>query len=465
MEFYMFYEDTIAAIATSSKNGSISVIRVSGVNSLPIVSQIFYNRKGKRIDLLSCETHTIQYGFICDERKNRIDEVLVLIMKSPRSYTAEDVVEIHCHGGHYICQEILKLLIENEVRIAEPGEFTKRAFLNGRLDLSQAESVMDVIQSKSKIALENSLNQLKGTVKEKIINLRERILGDVAYLEAALDDPEHISLDDFSDSIEEHVKYLLQELQHLLDNSKNGRLIKEGIHTVIVGKPNVGKSSLLNCLLRENRAIVTDVPGTTRDTLEEDIVIGNTLLHLIDTAGIHESDNKVERIGIEKTKEFIEKADFVICVLNQNEPISKEDKEVLLLIEKKDGVILLNKNDLPAAFDKKDIEQYSKKKVISFSAKKGKGLDELENYLQELFIENKIDANEEIYITNIRQRQALLDAKDSLVKVKESIALGMPEDMYTIDLTNAYESLGLIIGETIEEDIIEKIFRDFCMGK
>lgn len=465
MEFYMFYEDTIAAIATSSKNGSISVIRVSGENALPIVSQIFYNRKGKKINLSSCGTHTIQYGFICDEQKNRMDEVLVLIMKAPRSYTVEDVVEIHCHGGHYICQEILKLLIENEVRIAEPGEFTKRAFLNGRLDLSQAESVMDVIQSKSKIALENSLNQLKGTVKEKIVSLRERILEDVAYLEAALDDPEHISLDDFSNNIEEHVKNLLQELQHLLENSKNGRLIKEGIYTVIVGKPNVGKSSLLNCLLRENRAIVTDVPGTTRDTLEEDIVIGNTLLHLIDTAGIHESENKVECIGIEKTKESIEKADFAICVLNHNEAISKEDKEVLQLIEKKDGVILLNKNDLPAAFDKKDIKQYSEKRVISFSAKKGKGLDELENYLQELFIENKIDANEEIYITNIRQRQALLDAKDSLVKVKESIALGMPEDMYTIDLTNAYESLGLIIGETIEEDIIEKIFRDFCMGK
>ena len=305
MEFYMFYEDTIAAIATSSKNGSISVIRVSGENALPIVSQIFYNRKGKKINLSSCGTHTIQYGFICDEQKNRMDEVLVLIMKAPRSYTAEDVVEIHCHGGHYICQEILKLLIENEVRIAEPGEFTKRAFLNGRLDLSQAESVMDVIQSKSKIALENSLNQLKGTVKEKIVSLRERILEDVAYLEAALDDPEHISLDDFSNNIEEHVKNLLQELQHLLENSKNGRLIKEGIYTVIVGKPNVGKSSLLNCLLRENRAIVTDVPGTTRDTLEEDIVIGNTLLHLIDTAGIHKSENKVECIGIEKTKESL----------------------------------------------------------------------------------------------------------------------------------------------------------------
>lgn len=461
----MFYEDTIAAIATSSKNGSISVIRVSGEKSLSVVSEIFFDCNGKNKDLTICKTHTIQYGFICDENKNRMDEVLVLIMKGPRSYTAEDVVEIHCHGGHYICQQILKLLITKNVRIAEPGEFTKRAFLNGRLDLSQAESVMDVIQSKSKLALENSLNQLKGTVKEKIIELRKIILEDVAYLEAALDDPEHISLDNFSNNIEEHVNHLLHELQHLLENSNNGRLIKEGIYTAIVGKPNVGKSSLLNCMLRESRAIVTDVPGTTRDTLEEDIMIGNILLHLIDTAGIHQTDNKVESIGIKKSMESIEKADFVICVLNQSELISKEDKEVLVLTKEKDGVVLLNKNDLPPAFDKEEIKQYSKKKIISFSAKKGEGLDELEKYLYELLIENKIDANEEIYITNIRQQQALMNAKESLLKVKESIEYGMPEDMYAIDLTDAYESLGLIIGETIEEDIIEKIFKDFCMGK
>lgn len=461
----MFYEDTIAAIATSSKNGSISVIRVSGEKSLSFVSKIFYNSKGKNINLTSCKTHTIQYGFICDEKNNRIDEVLVLIMKAPRSYTAEDVVEIQCHGGHFICQQILKLLIKTGIRVAEPGEFTKRAFLNGRLDLSQAESVMDIIQSKSKIALENSLNQLKGTVKEKIVFLRKRLLEDIAYLEAALDDPEHISLDNFSEHIEQHMNCLLQEIHHLLENSQNGRLIKEGIRMVIVGKPNVGKSSLLNCMLRENRAIVTDVPGTTRDTLEEDIVIGNTLLRLIDTAGIHQTDNKVESIGIEKSRESIEKADFVICVINQNEKISEEDKEVLLLIENKEGVILLNKNDLSPAFKKEEIEQMSKKKIISFSAKEGEGLDELEKYLNELLLQNKIDTNEDIYITNIRQQQALFDAKESLEKVKESIENGMPEDMYAIDMTDAYEALGLIIGETIEEDIIEKIFKDFCMGK
>ena len=461
----MFYEDTIAAIATSSKNGSISIIRVSGEKSLYAVSQIFCNNKGEKKNLAICETHTIQYGYICDENKNMLDEVLVLIMKKPRSYTAEDVVEIHCHGGHFICQQILQLLIKNNVRVAEPGEFTKRAFLNGRLDMSQAESVMDLIKSKNKIALENSLNQLKGVVKDKIEKLRKIILEDVAYLEAALDDPEHISLDEFNENIESHIDHLLEEVQHLLKNSNNGRLIKEGIYTAIVGKPNVGKSSLLNCMLRESRAIVTDVPGTTRDTLEEDVMIGDILLHLVDTAGIRETENKVETIGIEKSKESIEKADFVICVLNQNEKISEEDEKVLELIQKKEGVILLNKNDLTPAFILDDIKKYTNKKVIYFSVKRGIGLDELENYLYEIYMKNKIDTNDEIYITNIRQQQALIKTKESLIKVKESIENGMPEDMYAIDLTDAYESLGIIIGETIEEDIIEKIFKDFCMGK
>lgn len=274
---------------------------------------------------------------------------------------------------------------------------------------------------------------------------------------------EHISLDDFSENIESHINYLLKEIDHLIENSENGRLIREGIYTVIAGKPNVGKSSLLNCMLRENRAIVTDVPGTTRDTLEEDIVIGNTLLHLIDTAGIHKTDNEVENIGIERAKDSIEKADFVICVLNQNEKITEEDIKVLSMSESKEGVVLLNKNDLPSAFEKEEIEKYSKKKIISFSAKEGKGLDELETYINQLFL--KIDFNDDIYITNMRQRQALFDAGESLHRVKESIEVGMPEDMYAIDMTDAYRALGRIIGETIEEDIINKIFQDFCMGK
>lgn len=460
----MFDQETIAAIATSSKNGSISVIRVSGEESLSIVSKIFCNGKGENIDLGRQQTHTIQYGFIFDGEK-RIDEVLVLIMKGPRSYTAEDVIEIHCHGGHYICQVILNLLIRQGARVAEPGEFTKRAFLNGRLDLSQAEAVMDVIQSKSQIALENSLHQLKGSVKEKINSLRQIILEDVAYLEAALDDPEHISLDDFSENIENHVNHLLEETEHLIENSNNGRLIKEGIQTVIVGKPNVGKSSLLNCMLRENRAIVTDEPGTTRDTLEEDVVIGNTLLHLIDTAGIHKTSHKIESIGIEKTKISLESADFVIGVVDASEPLTKEDQDIFQMIRSYPGIILLNKSDLPAKIGKEDIFSYSDKEVIPFSASTGEGLEMLEQYLNQQIIEQKIETTQDLYITNARQKEALFETRESLQRVMESIQLGMPEDLYAIDLTNAYEALGKIIGETIEEDIIEKIFKDFCMGK
>ena len=456
--------ETIAAIATSSQNGSISVIRISGEEALSLVSQIFCNGKGIPIDLNQFPTHTIQYGFICDEEK-RIDEVLVLLMRGPRSYTAEDVVEIHCHGGHYICQVILNLLIRKGVRTAEPGEFTKRAFLNGRLDLSQAEAVMDVIQSKSEIALENSIQQLKGAVRKKIESLRSIILEDVAYLEAALDDPEHISLDDFSENIEEHVEHLLRETNRLIENCNNGRIIREGIHTVIAGKPNVGKSSLLNCMLRENRAIVTDVPGTTRDTLEEDVVIGNTLLHLIDTAGIHETENKVESIGIEKTKESLQKADFVIVVLDASEKLSQEDREIFSLSSGCPGVVLLNKTDLPQKLMSEEIQSLTEKEIISFSAVTGEGLEQLEEIINQQFIEQKIETNNELYITNARQKEALFQTRESLQKVKESIELGMPEDLYAIDLTDAYESLGKIIGETIEEDIIEKIFKDFCMGK
>lgn len=460
----MFFQETIAAIATSSKDGSISVIRVSGEDSFSFVSQIFCDGKGNPKDLNQFQSHTIQYGFICDNKK-RIDEVLILLMRGPRSYTAEDVVEIHCHGGHYICQVILNLLISRGVRIAEPGEFTKRAFLNGRLDLSQAEAVMDVIQSKSEIALENSICQLKGTVKKKIEYLRNIILEDVAYLEAALDDPEHISLDDFSENIEKHVSHLLEETDHLIENCHNGRIIKEGIRTVIAGKPNVGKSSLLNCMLRDNRAIVTDVPGTTRDTLEEDIVIGNTLLHLIDTAGIHETENKVESIGIEKTKESLERADFVIVVLDASKSLSKEDQEIFQLSKDCPGVILLNKNDLPQKLSKEEIRSFSNKETIPFSATTGEGLEQLEEYMNQQFIEQKIETKDELYITNARQKEALFQTRDSFQKVMESIQLGMPEDLYAIDLVGAYESLGKIIGETVEEDIIEKIFKDFCMGK
>lgn len=464
----MFYEDTIAGIATSSQNGSISVIRVSGEKAVEKVSQIFCNRSHESIDLTNKESHTIHYGFIYDEEQ-LIDEVMVLLMLSPRSYTTEDVVEIQCHGGFLICQLVFKTLMKQGIRAAEPGEFTKRAFLNGRLDLSQAESVMDVIQAESRLALGNSMSQLRGRIKENIMKMRETLLTDTAYLEAALDDPEHISLDDFPSVLRPHVEALQKEIAHLLKNGENGRLIKEGIKTVIVGKPNVGKSSFMNCILREERAIVTDIPGTTRDTLEEDLKIGSTKLRLIDTAGIHTTEDKVENIGIKKAEQSLEEADMIILVLDAGSGLEEEDLQILEKCRKKPGVILLNKSDLDPVISCKEIERNKElsenKKIISFSSKTGDGMEELEKAIEDMVFKEKIDYNSEIYITNMRQKQALMDAGQSLNRVMDSIDMGMPEDLYTIDLCDAYESLGKIIGETVEEDIIEKIFHDFCMGK
>ncbi len=466
--------ETIAAIASSSKNGSVSVIRVSGKESLRKVSEIFYTGKKKKKDLMSAETHTVHYGFVCDDSMEILDEVLVLVMRAPRSYTAEDVVEIQCHGGFLICQLILKRLLQTGVRIAEPGEFTKRAFLNGRIDLSQAESVMDVIQAESRLALGNSISQLRGNMKEKIKELREVLLTDIAFLEAALDDPEHISLEGYPDTVRSHTETLQGEISRLLENSENGRRIKEGIRTVIVGKPNVGKSSFMNRILREDRAIVTDIPGTTRDTLEEELQIGSILLRLVDTAGIRETEDVVERIGVEKAERSLEGADLVICILDASGSLTEEDRKILEKCRDKQTIVLLNKSDLKSSvgldqmqtmFASGKLSSDFSKNVIRFSALTGDGLEELEQKIRDLVFSEKVDPNTDIYITNLRQKQALLDAQESLRRLCSTMDAGMPEDLYSIDMTDAYEALGRIIGETLEEDIIDKIFQDFCMGK
>lgn len=461
----MFYQDTAAAIATSSKDGSISVIRVSGDRSCEIVSSIFFDKHMNPVTLSQCRTHTIRYGYICEKENDIIDEVLVLIMKGPKSYTAEDVIEIQCHGGYMICQMILELLVRRGARIADPGEFTKRAFLNGRIDLSQAESVMELIQAKSDIAVKNSMSQLRGKIKKKIEELRKVILEDLSFLEAALDDPEHITLDNFSETIRRHTQQLKEELEHLLDNSQNGRLIKEGIRTAIVGKPNVGKSSFLNCILRDDRAIVTDIPGTTRDTLEEEIKIGSTLFRFIDTAGIRETEDVLENLGIDKTKKAIESADFVICLIDMSRELEEEDFYVLEQAKNHPGIILCNKSDLLARVTMEQLPEYENKKVISFCARTGEGLEQLEEYIHTLFLSDKIRYNDEIYITKARQKALLIEALESIRQLWNSVEAGMPEDLYSIDLMNAYETLGKMIGETVEDDIVDKIFKDFCMGK
>ncbi len=458
----MFFDETIAAIATASVNGGVSILRISGEEAIVKAEQIIHFKNKK---LSECQSHTVNYGHIIDSESNIVDEVIVLVMKAPNSYTREDVVEIQCHGGAFVCREILNLILETGVRLAEPGEFTKRAFLNGRIDLSQAEAVMDLIESKSRYAMESSVSQLNGIIKKRIANIRNIILDDVAFIEAALDDPEHISMEEHSEKFRKNIEYCFDECKKMCDNARNGRMIREGIQTAIVGRPNVGKSSFLNAILGIDRAIVTDVPGTTRDTLEEDVRLGDIMLHLIDTAGIHETQDKVEKIGIEKAKHSMETADFCILILDGSDELKDDDIELLNQISKYNAVILLNKNDISCKVSFEEIASYTKHPIISFSAKTGDGLSELEEYVKEQFYLNRLSFQEEIYLSNERQKQAVLECYESLKHVKESIELQLGEDFYTIDLMNAYESLGRIIGESVDDDLVDTIFRKFCMGK
>ncbi|WFR57507.1 tRNA uridine-5-carboxymethylaminomethyl(34) synthesis GTPase MnmE [Anaerocolumna sp. AGMB13025] len=455
--------DTIAAIATAMNNAGISIIRISGEEALPIMDQIYKSRSGdKKLSLT--DSHTIHYGFIVD-KDTVIDEVMVLIMKGPKSYTKEDVVEIDCHGGIVVTKRILETVLKYGARTAEPGEFTKRAFLNGRIDLSQAEAVSDIINAKNEFALKNSLNQLRGNVLNKIKEIRNSVIHDLAFIEAALDDPEHISLEDFSEELNTHIDSNLNELQILLRSSENGRLLKEGIKTVILGKPNAGKSSLLNVLVGSDRAIVTEIEGTTRDTLEETIQLGNITLNVIDTAGIRTTEDIVEKIGVSKAKKSAEDADLVIYVVDASKSLDENDMEIIDLIKDKKAVILFNKSDLSVVLDQKEIKTLTGKEIIPVSAKENIGIDLLETWITEQFFRGNISFNDEIFITNIRQKEAIADSIQSLEMVKQSISDGMPEDFYSIDLMHAYELLGGIIGEAVDEDLVNTIFREFCMGK
>lgn len=458
----MFEQDTIAAIATTSAGGSVSIIRISGEEAVSRADQIILL---KNKSLSDCKSHTLHYGYVVDEHKNKVDEVIVLLMRAPNSYTREDVVEIQCHGGAFICHEILNLILKTGVRLSEPGEFTKRAFLNGRIDLSQAEAVMDLIEAKSRYARESSLSQLNGIIKDKIVHIRNLILNDVAFIEAALDDPEHISMDSFSDQFENDLNFCLSELKRMIDNYDNGKWIREGIRTVIVGKPNVGKSSLLNSILGTDRAIVTDVPGTTRDTLEEDVRLGDLLLHIVDTAGIHDSDDPVEKIGIQRARENLAQADLCLLLLDGSKKIDEVDIELLHAVSELQTIILLNKNDLANRTFVDDLKEYTGQKIISFSTKTGSGKEELEKYIKEQFYLDQISFEEEIYITNVRQKQAIMESYQSLNQVRESMEMNMGEDFYTIDLMSAYESLGKMIGQSVDDDLIDTIFKKFCMGK
>ncbi|MEI3322647.1 MAG: tRNA uridine-5-carboxymethylaminomethyl(34) synthesis GTPase MnmE [Eubacterium sp.] len=455
--------DTIAAIATASGNSGIGIIRVSGDEAIEIVDKIFKSVNSDK-KLVDVKSHTINYGHIVDNDKV-IDEVLVSVMNGPHSYTGEDVVEINCHGGMIVIRKILEIVLKNGARTAEPGEFTKRAFLNGRMDLSQAEAVMDVINAKNEFALSSSIEQLNGRVSEKIKSLRKKIIYNIAFIESALDDPEHISIDGYSDKLSKILEEVNGELSRLINNFDNGRIVKEGVKTVILGKPNAGKSSLLNLLLGEERAIVTDIEGTTRDTLEESINLNGVFLNLIDTAGIRDSEDVVEQIGVNKAKELAEKSDLVIFVADASKELDENDKEIINLIKDKQAIVLLNKSDLGTIINEKNVSEFDNKPVITFSAKTGDGLDELENKIRDLFYEGKVKYNDELYITNARQKESLINAKNSIEEVIKSVENDMPEDFYSIDLMDAYTYLGQIIGESVEDDLVNEIFSKFCMGK
>ena len=454
--------DTIAAIATAMSSSGIGIVRISGAEAVLVADRIFEMKNHKKLSEMP--THTIHYGHIHDEDEV-IDEVMVLLMRGPKSYTREDTVEIDCHGGVYVMKRILETVIRHGARPAEPGEFTKRAFLNGRIDLSQAESVIDVIYSKNDFALKSSLSQLSGSVSEKIRDIRGTVLHEIAFIESALDDPEHISLEGYPEQLSEIVSGVADKIEKLLANSDNGKMLKEGISTVIVGKPNAGKSSLLNTLVGEEKAIVTDIAGTTRDVLEEQINLNGVLLNVIDTAGIRDTEDVVEKIGVERAKKYLKDADLVIYVVDTSTALDENDAEIMELLRDRHTIVLLNKSDLKQITTVEEVRKHLDKTMIPISAKEQTGIDALEKEIKEMFFSGKVTFNDEVYITNIRQKTALQEALRSLKLVQQSIEDDMPEDFYSIDLMNAYEELGTIIGEAVEDDLVNEIFSKFCMGK
>lgn len=455
--------DTIAAIATAMSSSGIGIVRISGSDALTIADKIFRSKKAD-FNFSKVPSHTIHYGMIQDGDEI-LDEVLVMVMRGPHSYTAENTVEIDCHGGVLVMKKILETVIKYGARPAEPGEFTKRAFLNGRIDLSQAEAVIDVINSSNEYAMKSSISQLKGSVSRKVKELREDILYQIAFIESALDDPEHISLDGYEQELLIRLQPMIREIDKMVRSADNGKIVSEGIKTVILGKPNAGKSSLMNVLVGEDRAIVTDIAGTTRDTLEEHIRLHGISLNIIDTAGIRETEDIVEQIGVSKAKNMADQADLIIYVVDASCPLDENDTVIMNLIQGRKAVVLLNKTDLDMVVTEEELSEKTRQPVVSVSAKEETGIDELEKIIQDMFYEGKINFNDEVLITNVRHKTALVTALASLKMVEQSIHDNMPEDFLTIDLMDAYEQLGTIVGEALEDDLVNEIFSKFCMGK
>lgn len=454
--------DTICALATAAVESGIGIIRISGPKAVSIASHLIKSKSGKDVDI--SESHKVKYGFVYSDNEI-LDEVLVITMLSPKSFTGEDTVEIDCHGGVLMMKRILEAVVKNGARLADPGEFTKRAFLNGRIDLSEAEAVGDIISSENDFALKASINQLRGSVSDKIKKFREQILEDDAYIEAALDDPEHISLDGFKYDLEKHITEIINEINYLIASSDDGKRLKEGIRTVILGKPNAGKSSLLNTLVGSERAIVTDIAGTTRDTLEEHINLKGVSLTIVDTAGIRDTDDTVEKIGVERALDAADSADLIIYVVDSSIKLDDSDHKIISKIKNSNCIVLLNKSDLSSVIDQSDLEVLTGKTVIPISAINNYGIDKLESEIVSMFFSNNINLNNQVIITNLRHKDCLVKANTALNEVLNSIRCDMPEDFYTIDLMHAYEELGFIIGEEVSDDLINEIFSKFCMGK
>ena len=463
MKGQIIMETTIAAISTAMSASGIGIVRMSGPESMDVISRIYRSKNGGK-NIKEVKSHTIHYGYIFDGEEV-VDEVLVMVMRAPRTYTGEDTVEIDCHGGVYAMKKVLETVLRNGAQIAEPGEFTKRAFLNGRLDLSQAEAVMDVIQAKSAVALKSSLQQLKGSVLRAIKEIRSSILYQIAFIESALDDPEHISLEGYPEKLRKIVNEEYEKVETLLKSADDGRMIQEGIKTVILGKPNAGKSSLLNFLVGEDRAIVTDIAGTTRDTLEEYISLHGISLRIIDTAGIRETEDVVEKIGVGKAKKMAEDADLILYVVDSSLPLDENDREIMELLGGRKSIVIYNKTDLESAVDIKELKEKTGSPVIPVSVVEETGITELEETIKKMFFRGEISFDDEVYITNARHKTALEEALESLKMVGESIETGMSEDFFSIDLMSAYESLGKIVGESVGEDLVNEIFSRFCVGK
>lgn len=457
------FNDSIAAIATALSTSGISVIRLSGNNVFDIISKIFVPKNPLK-DIKKQKSHTIHYGHIIENGKI-IDEVLVSIMKEPNTFTKENIVEINCHGGIIVTQKILNIALNNGARLAEPGEFTKRAFLNGRIDLSQAEAVIDIINSKTELALKSSVSQLEGSVATKIKPLRKSLLEIIAHIEASIDYPEYDIEELNSFKLEKSINIIIDELKYLYFTSEYGKILREGLKTVIVGKPNVGKSSFLNYLLKEQKAIVTDIAGTTRDAVEDYINIRGIPIHIIDTAGIRETQDKIEQIGINKTKEYINNADLILFILDSTKSLEKEDYDIFDIINDKKAIILINKSDVNNKINMQEVTNIFKHSVINISVKTGYGMDIFEKKVKDMFFQGDINFNQDVYITNIRHKDALKRTIDSLNNVVNTLEMGLPEDCLAIDLKTAYEALGEIIGDSINEKIVDQIFKQFCLGK